>query len=211
LRIIGVGNGDPASHEPDRPTVRYGFLTIDNWRSLAVDGTANRSEIAADQSTDSWRDPFQWLPPEKQPPATPAVVLRGTFDAPALQSGQSLQWLVGTIGKNQTVWLNGKMVTPHEVDGIQVVDIAAADLQPHNAVAYVFETPESGVAKMADISVGGTSWGQLRVTTPAAPWQRQVFAGYAVVVVQSTGAAGEGRLIARGDGLKTATATIEVK
>lgn len=211
LRIIGVGNGDPGSHEADRPAVRYGFATIGNWRSLAVDGTLNRPETAAGQSTEGWRDPFQWLPPEKQPPVTKAVVLRGEFSGPVLGASDSLQWLVGTIGKNQTAYLNGKLVTPHDQDGVQVIDIAPGDLKPVNSLVYVFETPEGGVAKMADNSSGGTSWGQIRVVTPAAPWQRHAFGGYATVVVQSTGEPGEGRLVARGEGLKTATVVIGVK
>jgi beta-galactosidase len=211
VRIIGVGNGDPASHEADKPTERFAFIKIANWRSLAVDGTAGRTETAADQSTADWRDPFQWLPPEKQPATTPAVVLRGEFDAPDVKPGQTLQWLVGEIGKNQTVYLNGVAVAPEEVDGARIVRIDAASLKPHNTVAYVFDTPEGGVAKMADNSVGGTSWGQLRVVTPAQDWTRRSFGGYAVVVLQATDDSGQGHLTVTGDGLKAATADFTVR
>ena len=210
LRIIGVGNGDPGSHEADRPAERYAFYSLGNWRSLAVDGTANRTETAADQATTDWRDPFQWLPPEKQPPMTKAVVLRAEFEAPPLKEGDTLQWLVGTVGKSQSVYLNGQLKTPHDQDGVSVVDISPADLKPHNSVTYVFETPDVGVAKMADISVGGSSWGQLRVLTPAQPWARRVFAGYAVVVVESSGPAGQGTIVAKAVGLKDGKVAIDV-
>jgi beta-galactosidase len=45
----------------------------------------------------------------------------------------------------------------------------------------------------------------LRVTAPAAPWQRRVFNGWAQVIVQSTGQAGEAGLTAKSPGLAPAT------
>ena len=79
------------------------------------------------------------------------------------------------------------------------------------SVAYLVPTPEGGVQAMYERSVGTTKWGQLRVTQPAAPWQRRVFNGWAQVIVQSSGEAGTASLRARSGSLAPAVTQFEVR
>jgi beta-galactosidase len=210
IRIIGVGNGDPASHEADRPADRHDFLAVTGWRSLAVDSVGDRPETAAGIDTSAWRDPSQWLPPEAQPPETKGLVLRGAFPRPALAAGDKVTLFVGALGNNQTVYVNGARVTPQSVDGAMVVVLDPASLNDSNSLTYVFETPKGGVQPMFEHSVNGSLWGTVRVTRPAPPWGRSVFNGWAQVIVQSTESTGKAVLKATADGLASAALAFEV-
>jgi beta-galactosidase len=64
---------------------------------------------------------------------------------------------------------------------------------------------------MFDRSAGASRWGSVRVTTPAAPWQRSLFNGWAQVIVQSTGEPGTGTLTAAAPGLPSATLRFELR
>jgi beta-galactosidase len=210
IRIIGVGNGDPGSHEADRPADRHDFLAVTGWRSLAVDGIGDRPETGATVDTSQWRDPSQWLPPEKQPPETRGLVLRGLFPRPVLAAGDKVTLFVGTLGNNQTVYVNGNRVTPQTVDGASVVTLDPAGLSERNSVTYVFETPKGGVQTLFEHSVNTSLWGTVRVTHPAAPWARSVFNGWAQVIVQSDGGTGRAELKAVSDSLSPASLVFEV-
>ncbi|WP_443750748.1 beta-galactosidase GalA [Asticcacaulis solisilvae] len=211
IRIIGVGNGDPASHEADRPADRHDFQGVTGWRSLAVDGTGDRPETGAGVDTSAWRDPSQWLPPEKQPAVTRGLVLRGGFARPAMAAGDKVTLFVGALGDSQTVYVNGTRVTPRTQDGAMVVELDPAVLAEQNSLTYVFETPKGGVQGLFDRSVNGSLWGTVRVTHPAQPWARSVFNGWAQVIVQSDGSGtGKAMLKATADGLAPASLGFDV-
>jgi uncharacterized membrane protein YhhN len=86
-----------------------------------------------------------------------------------------------------------------------LIALEGAQLKDTKSLAYVVATPKDGVQGMFDRSVGTSKWGVLRVTAPAAPWQRRVFNGWAQVIVQSTGQAGDASLTAKSSGLAPAT------
>lgn len=212
LRIIGVGNGDPGSHEADRPAERHAFSALAGWRTLALAGAeAAAPALAPDADLAQWRDPAQWLPPEQQPARTPYLVLRGQFARPQLSAGQSAMLFIDRLDPAQQVYVNGRAVTPQLVDGSLAVQLDAALLRESNSLAYVLPTPKDGVAGMFDRSVGGSSWGSVRVTTAAAPWQRSLFNGWAQVIVQSTGEAGSGTLNASGADVARASLQFELR
>ncbi|QBE61690.1 beta-galactosidase GalA [Pseudoduganella lutea] len=215
LRIIGVGNGDPGSHEADRPAERHAFVPLSGWRTLALNGPDAGPDagfaVAPDADMTNWRDPTQWLPPEQQPPRTPYMVLRGQFDRPRLAAGQSAMLFIDQLDPGQQVHVNGRRVTPEMVDGSPAVPLDPALLRDRNSVAYVLPTPADGVAGLFDRSAGTSRWGNVRVTTAAAPWRRSLFNGWAQVIVQSTGEAGTGTLTATAQGLAPTSLQFEVR
>jgi len=91
-----------------------------------------------------------------------------------------------------------------------VVVLDPATLAQSNSLTYVFATPKGGVQPMFEHSVGGSLWGTVRVTHPAAPWGRRVFNGWAQVIVQSTESAGKATLKATSDGLVPAALAFDV-
>jgi hypothetical protein len=57
-KIIGVGNGDPSSHEPDQFVESVSSLPLTGWRSKTVDSLTNRPEVAADFDDSAWQTAF---------------------------------------------------------------------------------------------------------------------------------------------------------
>ncbi|MES3023528.1 MAG: beta-galactosidase GalA [Pseudomonadota bacterium] len=211
IRIIGVGNGDPGSHEADRPAERHSFHGLTGWRALAVDGAEHPAARAETVDMSAWRDPGAWLAPEAQPALTRHVLLRGLFARPAMGPDDRVALFVDRLGAGQAIFVNGRAVGATEVDGGAMVTLEAARLKDENSLAYVVATPEGGVQGMFERSVGTSRWGVLRVTSPAAPWQRRVFNGSAQVIVQSTGEAGEASLTAKSDGLASSTVRFQLR
>ena len=89
------------------------------------------------------------------------------------------------------------------------IELDPAQLGESNTLAFVFATPAGGTRKLFDEAQEGRRWATLRMTTPAAPWQRSVFNGHAQVILQSTGAGGPATLRATSDGLSPATLTVD--
>ena len=58
-QIIGVGNGDPSSHEADRFFETIKTIKIKNLKELTVDRLDNRPEIAASYDDSNWRPAFK--------------------------------------------------------------------------------------------------------------------------------------------------------
>lgn len=210
VRIIGVGNGDPASHEADKPAERYAFSSVSGWRTLAIDSLDGGAATGVSVDTSAWRDPSQWLPPEAQPPVTKGLVLRGQFARPATKGGDKVALFVEALDATQKVYINGELVSPKVIDGALVVELDPALIKDDNSVTYVLPTPQGGVQGMFDRSVGMTKWGTLRVTTPAEPWQRSAFNGWAQLIVQSTGETGVATVTATTGGLKSAAVRLDI-
>ena len=184
-------------------------MQLSGWRTLAVDSADQPAALAATVDTSSWRDPAAWLPPTEQPPLTRYLVLHGEFPRPAMARDGRAALFIDRLDADQLVYVNGRAVEATPVDGGLTIALDGAQLRDTNSLAYVVATPKDGVQGMFDRSVGTSKWGVLRVTAPAAPWQRRVFNGWAQVIVQSTGQAGDASLTARAPGLAPATIRLQ--
>ena len=208
-RLIGMGNGDPGSHEADKPAERHRFVPLTEWRHRGIERPEDAAALIADTGATGWREPFGWVPPEQQPADSAWNLVRASFPRPTTAAGERSTLFIGDLGAGQLVYVNGRAVTPRLEQGLGVVDLDPAQLRERNTLALVFPTPAGGLRAMTDNAQGGKRWVTLRATTPAAPWQRRVFNGQAQVILQSTGASGPATLRARGEGLPTATLTID--
>ena len=208
-RLIGMGNGDPGSHEADKPAERHRFVPLTEWRHRGIERPEDAAALIADTGGTGWREPFGWVPPEQQPADRAWNLVRASFPRPTTAAGERSTLFIGDLGAGQLVYVNGRAVTPRLEQGLGVVDLDPAQLRERNTLALVFPTPAGGLRAMTDNAQGGKRWVTLRATTPAAPWQRRVFNGQAQVILQSTGASGPATLRARGEGLPTTTLTID--
>lgn len=196
-RLIGMGNGDPGSHEADRPAERHRYATAHDWRMQGAAQADEAMKLATTSEATSWRDPFQWVPEEQRPPEAAFNVIRAKFTRPLVPPGERLMLFVGDITLDQRVFINGREIQPRR-DGEQlVVDLDPAVLELENTLTYVVKTPRSGIRTLIDAALDGARWATLRVTAPASPWQRSVFNGHAQLIVQAT----------RGDGGRNAIVT----
>jgi beta-galactosidase len=212
LRLLAMGNGDPGSHEADKPAERYRFGLLSGW---AIRDEVHREALAdaarqADAS--AWRDPFQWLPDDKRPAPAPFAAVRVRFARPVLAAGDRVELLVAEIAPGQQVLLNGAVVMPQPAsDGLRVLALDAASLKDENELVWYLQAPAGGMRALTEAAQDGARWAQLRITTPAAPWQRHTFNGRAQLIVQATKQPSQAVLTVTGAGLQEARLQIEVK
>jgi beta-galactosidase len=208
LRLIGMGNGDPGSHEADRPAERHRYFGADGWRLKTLDRLEDAAGLVT-ADTAGWRDPFQWVPDDQRPPDAAFNLVRGRIPRPTLAPGDRLVLFLADIAPGQQVIIDGRPMTPRREDGLAAIDLDPASLSASISVSYVFATPAGGLRKLLDDAGAAARWAMLRVTTPAAPWRRSVFNGRAQVIVQSSGGAGVGTITAVVDGLRAGMAHVD--
>jgi beta-galactosidase len=206
-RILGVGNGDPASHEADKVVEGYRRVGVMDWRTRAADGEPSAAEVAPEFDDFGWAkatDP-RWDEKRVYPAAS---VYRGSFTIPDDAAEAKLKLIVSSLGEGQMVYLNGVALGRDEAFdpvGYEFV-LNAKMLRPgRNVVAVYAKRYSDEHKKLQSFQWGVAGPAAVQVVTPAPAWQRSVFHGLAQVIVESTGEAGEIRLTAMSPGLAAAT------
>ena len=211
-KIIGVGNGDPSSHEPDKFVDTVSALPLANWRSKALDSATNRAEVAFDVDDSGWQTAFGGRRgggggggrgAAAQP--TQPTVYRASFDLPSEAKNATLTLALRSLGQEQSVFLNGRSLAqnvPRDNNGHEF-QLSADALRPGKNVIAIVATPQvGGRGNRGGGGMGNRgSPGQIRVITSAGDWKRSLFNGLAQVIVQSTQPPGEIALRASSPGL----------
>jgi beta-galactosidase len=207
-RILGVGNGDPASHEPDKYIETVRTVPVAEWRTRAIDARTDGPETGPGFDDSSWekaRDP-RWDEHRVDPPAS---VFRGAFALPADSDGAAIALVLRSVGETQSIYVNGHALglnLPRDPVGYTYA-LDRGLLQPGRNVVTIFATrfTDKGMQLFHWYGPGPAA---VQVVTPAPQWQRSAFNGLAQVIVQSTSQAGETKLKAESPGL--APAEIEI-
>lgn len=205
-RIIGVGNGDPSSHEADRFVETLTLHGVGDWHGGIVPLTT--AQPGAIDSLKPLPEVSNWLAPLPGP--TEQYELSGTFTLDSVPTTEALELFLPALGAKMSVWLN-----QHEL--VRDVDTSkagpAARLQPTqlvsgvNRVHILAEPFRDQRARLPEL----TRFGSLRVATPAPPAQRSLFNGLAQVIVQATQDPGPIHLIAKAEGLVPAESTVTAR
>jgi beta-galactosidase len=202
-RIIGVGNGDPASHEPDRFVDALRLLAVEDWRGrIAPPGTTAPS---APESL----PPFPRLGNWKARLPVPGEVydLSATFFVDAIPAGTEWHLFLPALGMRTTLWLNGREEA-RDLDTSASGPALRLDpsrvLNGPNRVQLIVTPYGDGRNHMPEL----TRLGAVRVVTPAPQWQRRLFNGLAQVLVQGPRAPGSIRLTSQADDLRPAEARV---
>jgi beta-galactosidase len=207
-RIIGVGNGDPASHEPDKYIETVRTVPVAEWRTRSIDPRADGPETAPSFDDSSWekaRDP-RWDEHRVDPPAS---VFRGAFTLPADARDAAITLVLRSVGETQSIYLNGHALglnLPRDPVGYAYT-LDRSLLQPGRNVVTIFATRFTNKADQL-FRWDGPGPAAVQVVTPAPQWKRSAFNGLAQVIVQSTPRAGAIGLTAASPGL--APAEIEI-
>jgi len=218
-RIIGVGNGDPASHEPDQyvESVRTTPIT---WRMQAVDGTENRPEAALDFDDSSW--PTAFADGERregrrggfgeEPGRT--NLYRGVFELPAATNGVTVSFVLRDLGAEQWIYLNGQPLAEdvRRDHAGHHFDLDPTLLRMGKNVIAVIATPLPGNPRgerRREREVGNPA--VVRIVTSPGDWNRSLFNGLAQVIVQSTREPGEITLTASSPGLSPKVLKLETR
>lgn len=205
--LLGVGNGDPSSHEPDRFLPTIATAGVENWRGrIVASGTvapATESELKSTQLIGDWKAPL--------PKPGESYELAADLTVGTLPAGATLELFLPQFGTKTTVWLNGTELA-RDVDTTTAgpgLTLTAAQLATGTNHIRMLVTPFEDWQRRRLPQL--TRLGSLRVTTPAPQVRRSLFNGLAQVIVQAPAAAGTLRLTAEADGLASATSAIEAK
>ena len=209
-RIIGVGNGDPSCHEPDKfvATAPLRTVTIGGWRwkKIANIYTQDLPETGVSMDDSSW-DKLDVMAESGPLGSREQGVFRTRFIVSAQDlTAPAMELCFGKIEGDGKVFVNGQLVGP------------AGD--PRAASSYDVKTLLHPGENMIAVTVAnyGSSAGLnkgvcLRVpeAPPPVEWGRSVFNGLAQIIVQSSKEAGAIKLTARSAGLQPATILLQAK
>lgn len=208
-KIIGVGNGDPSSHEPDRFIEKISSTPIEHWHSRAVPDEATLAKsVAVDLDEHDWPEAFSESEIKARLASPARTIFRGSFHAPGFEKDAKLRLFIGHLGEEPTLYLNGQRVTQVALEGKNGLSaqLSADQLRPGiNRVAVVVSPL---IGKPSPENVGKTSRGAFQVVMPASPWKRHAFNGRAQVIVQTTAEPGEIAVTATGPGLAAGTVKV---
>ncbi|HVZ79185.1 MAG TPA: beta-galactosidase GalA [bacterium] len=204
-RLLGVGNGDPISHEADRYFDTVSQVPIQDLRMK--DGPfSGDGPVGAGDGGSGWPKLFSGRE-DDQGKVTKDIpkdrVVRGHFDLPDLSSYSQIVLYPKALVDGQKVFVNGHLV----MEGIKRDDRSAAvTLDPG-----ILQPGRNSYAVMGKELLRRWEWeelnldpGALRVVVPAPAWKRHLFNGLAQVLVQSGEEPGEIELEASAPGLTPA-------
>jgi beta-galactosidase len=202
-RILGVGNGDPVSHEPDRFFEKVRLVAVENWRGrIAPAGT---TAPGAPEAQSSLAQLGNWLAPLPRPGEV--YDLSATFSVAALPTDAQLNLFLPSLGAKTTLWINGREQA-RDLDttaGGPAIRLDRGQLvDGSNSIQLIVTPLADGRNHMPEL----TRLGSVRIGTPAPPCRRSLFNGWAQIIVQTTGEPGEIRLITKAEGLAPATAVL---
>ncbi len=215
-KIIGVGNGDPSCHEPDRYVDSVGSVSIENWRMLAVDSMENRLEVAFDFNDAGW----QTMTTRRgrggantTQTAAQANVYRGIFELPEDMENTSVSLFLRSFGEEQSFYFNGQSIAQNvrRDNAGHEFDLDQAMLRPGKNVIAVVASTEQGTSRIGRGGRGGTGRGTVRIITLAGDWKRSLFNGLAQVIAQSTPQPDEVTLTASSPGLSPAVIKLQTR
>jgi beta-galactosidase len=189
-KIIGVGNGDNTSLEPDRYFEKISIVGIEELMEKTVAGLHNNEEIAADYNDSKWSKAFKDERDEKFGQTVKALVYRGSFYLPDNESDAAVTFYYNSLGKMQSVYINGKELG-HNFEQNRKGNEFKLDktlIHPGKNTIAIVATPLTKKHSWDNIN---SDPGLVQLVYPAAQWKRKLFNGLAQVIVQSTGGSGQ--------------------
>jgi beta-galactosidase len=193
--IIGVGNGDPSSHEPDVFVSAPLSISIEGWKykigaTEADAANVNDLEKAGGAPVNVDIGAFSMDMPNTK------AAYWTSFDLSDAQLASGLDKLrFGQIADNGEVYLNGTSVGKHEGRG-EAFEVSVSKLLKagRNDLLVFVENRQNRGGLGQGVSLSGVASG--------VAWKRSLFNGHAQVIVRSTGKQGVITLLASGPGIK---------
>ncbi|KPL88123.1 beta-galactosidase GalA [Herpetosiphon geysericola] len=185
-KILGVGNGDPSSHESDQYHQRYLISPIQiTGEQTAADLSAGL-ELARGAVAQSWQPAFWHHNDDQQANSQPYIVFNGSFELPNYSEASSIRLFSKSIAHDYSVYINGQLIASEIAlaQGDQVFELSHDLVRPGQNSYLV---TGRWIKKANPWTFPNREPGVVQVIEPAAPWQRRAFNGLAQVIVQHTG------------------------
>ncbi|MGA9292749.1 MAG: beta-galactosidase GalA [Ignavibacteriaceae bacterium] len=209
-RIIGVGNGNPSSHEPDRYHETIKRVKIKDLKELPVENLSNRPEAAQGFDDSAWRPAFSNQDEDWQLYRDSLIVVRGTFTLPEITKDGEVNLFTKSITENQSVYINGHLIAA----GIKRDSPNQSFTLNHDMISQGrndYAITGKRFRKKNQWDVPNTDPGQVQVIYQSKQWKRKVFNGLAQVIIQSFKEPGEILLTAKSDGIKSSAIKIQTE
>lgn len=199
-RILGVGNGDPTSHEADRFVETIHVLETSRWKQKLADEVKVDDVVQSQYETTNWVDAF---PGGGLNPGSVSLktIYRGELSVDEADLKGTLTWMFRSIGTHQQVYINDKLIADKLPDDVKrhQFSLGADVLKPGVNVVTIVANPFVKAHVWDNVN---THPGAIQVAFAAEQWKRKTFSGLAQVIVQSTGQSGDIVLKAKAMGLK---------
>lgn len=209
-KIIGVGNGDPGSHEPDRFIEAVSSVKFSKMSELVLKSTESWPSVAASTPEADWKPAFRsnrnqdWKIYKDS-----LIALRGSFELPELSARTIVNLFAKSIAEGQSIYINGHL---------QASNIGRKDAQSFRLDAATLQKGKNEYVvvgkrfkKRSEWDEPNTNPGVIQVVVPAESWKRKAFNGLAQVIVQSDQKAGDIILKATAVGLAPNSITIKAE
>jgi len=210
-RILGVGNGDPSCHEPDKFWAVGGSHSVAvggwRWKKIADVYAEHLPEVGVQFDDSAWEATDVGADEGSLGLRERAVYrCRFSVDAKELEA-PGVELSFGRIDAGIAVFVNGQEVgSTGDRDAPSVYDVKGLLHPGENIVAV---TTANYGPEHAGLSKGVAL--RLMEDPPAVHWRRSVFNGLAQVVVQSSREPGSLRLTASSPGLDPASLVIQAR
>jgi beta-galactosidase len=209
-KIIGVGNGNPSSHENERFIEKIETLKINNLKEFPVNNLQNCPETAYGYDDSKWKAAFTTQSTDWKVYTDSLIVVRGTFELFTFTDQTEINLFTKSIVESQSIYVNGKLLGTNikRDNPDQSFKLDHSILRPgKNEIAFTGQR----FRKKYQWDEPNTDPGLVQIINPAQQWKRKVFNGLAQVIVQSTKEAGDIKITATSVGLKTAELIIIAK
>jgi beta-galactosidase len=206
-KIIGVGNGDPTSHEPDQFIDSIAEVPFVSWVQKPLAEVTVNDVIQPGFDAKLWKPAFRnhGLDPGSKPVM---MVFRGGFSLSSQSLSGKIEWMFRSVATNQSLYINGHEVAKEVSDDsdryVFVLDQSMLH-EGFNSVVIIGRP----LVKINPWDEMNNSPGLIKVSVDAKQWHRNTFNGLAQVIVQSTGEPGEIVLTATSPDLDDAHLVIE--
>ena len=210
-RIIGVGNGNPNSHEPEvflPPAPR--FVPVSGWRWKLANVPGDRSavpEYANDFNDSTWTV----LKPDDDGLSIEKENTTAVYRAHVVLTGEDLNGADARIhfaGCDDDGWffVNNQFAgESHDWASQPLFDIKKFLHVGDNVIAVGVKNVMGRGGLKPEVNL------DIIAEPKPLPWSRSLFNGLAQIIVQSTKDAGEIKLTATADGLEPATAVVQTQ
>ncbi len=185
-KILGVGNGDPSSHEPEQYHQHYLISPIQiTGEQTAADLSAGL-ELARGGAAQTWQPAFWHHNDDQQANPQPYIVFNGSFELPSYSETSNIRLFSKSIAHDYSVYINGQLIA-NEIaldQGDQVLELSHDLVRPGQNSYLV---TGRWIKKANPWTFPNREPGVVQIIEAAAPWQRRAFNGLAQVIVQHTG------------------------
>ncbi len=200
--IIGVGNGNPSSHERDRYFETITTSKITGLKEFPVENLIDRPEVVYGWDDSEWKPAFERQSDDWRVYTDSLIVVRGSFELEEVKKETVVNLFTKIILESQSIYINGHLIAANvERD---------APGQAYQLVHVILKKGRNDYAAVGKRFRLQHQWdspntdpGLVQVIDPADQWKRKVFNGLCQVLIQSTQEAGEIHLLAESYGLKS--------